>query len=65
MTTGTVVAYDADNRRGFVVTDRDKENERLPFDLEKDAPPLQVGDHVAFDIRGGMAGLVAVDLRKL
>lgn len=65
MTTGTVDQYDADSRRGYIVSDADKDNERIPFELEEDAPPVTKGDRVAYDVRGGMAGIIAVSVRLI
>jgi len=68
MTEGKVVSYDAESHEGNIHPD-DEEDE-IPFysDGIKDEATrarLKEGDRVRFNIEGGMAGLVCVEVERL
>lgn len=68
MTRGTVKSYDPDEGIGYIAPDDD--DEKVPFDRKslKDYPKAEdpePGDRVSFVIQGGMAGLWAVNIRRL
>ncbi len=66
MPTGIVEEYDPEKRQGYLIPDSDKEDEKIPFELDEDAADqIRPGDAVSYDVEGGMAGIMAVDVRKL
>lgn len=66
MPTGIVAEYDSEKRQGYLTPDSDKEDEKIPFELDEDAADqIRPGDPVSYDVEGGMAGIMAVDVRKL
>lgn len=68
MTSGTVIKYDSDEETGYI--DPDDGDERIPFDsksfekFESGWVP-QAGDRVKFVVEGGMAGLWAIEIRRV
>lgn len=66
MATGIIVEYDPDKRRGYLVPDTDNEEEKIPFEIDKkNDPGLRPGDSVSYDVEGGLAGIMAIEVRKL
>lgn len=65
MTTGTITDIDAHKRQGYIRPDTETHGERIPFDLEKDPDTdLSPGDRVTYDVEGGLAGIMAINVRK-
>ena len=68
MTTGVVTSYDPDKREGYLRPDADAdgEEEHIPFELGDEEPiSLRAGDRVSYDVEGGLAGIMAIQVRKL
>ena len=70
MATGRIDDYDPKKREGYIIPDTsDGENDKIPFDedaLKKhNVTALKNGDKVSFDVEGGLAGLMAKDIRLI
>lgn len=67
MATGHIVSYDPEKGEGYVQPDG--QDEKLPFALEKEERerfgPFAKGDHVSYDMEGGLAGVMAIHLRQI
>lgn len=70
MATGRIDDYDPKKREGYIIPDTPHgENDKIPFDedaLEKhNVTELKDGDIVSFNVEGGLAGLMAKDIRLI
>lgn len=70
MTTGTIARIDVDSGKGYIHPDSDHDGDHIPFELDEvenypNGKSIEVGDKVSYGVEGGMAGIVAVDIRLL
>lgn len=70
MATGKIDSYDPDKREGYIIPDTPHgEDDKIPFDEDAlkthDVRTLKVGDSVSYDVEGGLAGVMAKDVRRI
>ena len=66
MATGRIVDYDPKKRKGYIESDDEADDEDIPFEISRDnEASFSEGDHVQYDVEGGLAGIMAIDVRKV
>ena len=68
MTPGTIKELDHDDHHGSIAPDHG--GEAIPFDFDglaegEDGSKLRVGDHVLYEVEGGLAGIAATHVRRV
>jgi cold shock CspA family protein len=64
--TGYVKAYDPERGKGWIEPDHG--GDELPFrrrDVIDEGGELRAGERVSYEVEGGMAGTVAIDVRRI
>ena len=68
MTAGTIESIDFKRKQGHIKPNHG--GDHIPFDFDglaegEDAQQLQEGDRVYFEVEGGLAGIMAVRVRRV